>query len=222
MTTGGEARAHPRARAQIKVVYHHGSTTAVGHSTDISAGGLFLVGHQLARPGTRIYLRLHLPSALASEPLKIIGVVTRAVRPANDDPSDETGMGVHFEVAYARTRGALSSFVESLLLLDNPEARRPSIHLLPGATEEQPAYAIHFAGAQAAGSDANGELTPTPTAEQLHTTFAFEAEPTSIDWARFGSLALKIAVLLLLVGIAGMVLRCGGIASIGDIIAPAP
>ena len=108
----GEARAHPRARARIKVEYHFGSTTGVGHTMDISEGGIFLIGQRVARPGTRIYLRLYLPGSQA-DPLKLIGLVTRAVTPREDEDL-EIGMGIHFEIAYARTRTALFGFIGAL------------------------------------------------------------------------------------------------------------
>ncbi len=102
-----EARAHPRAPARVRVEYHFGSTMGVGHTNDISEGGLFLHCDDVAEAGTRIYMELYLPGRQNPEALKIIGMVKRT--------QEDTGMGIHFEVAYARTRQLLQDFMQDLL-----------------------------------------------------------------------------------------------------------
>lgn len=79
----------------------------VGHTNDISEGGLFLHCDDVAEPGTRIYMELYLPGRRNPEALKIIGMVKRT--------RQDTGMGIHFEVAYARTRQLLQDFMQDLL-----------------------------------------------------------------------------------------------------------
>ena len=139
-----EARAHPRARAHIKVEYHFGGTTGVGHSHDISEGGIFLFCDRVARPGTRVYLRLHLPGSRAGDPLKIIGLVKRAVDPfrVGSDQGTPSGMGVEFEVAYARTREQLADFVETLLSAGQQDPP-PAIQEIGGA------YGARLGGSEA-------------------------------------------------------------------------
>jgi uncharacterized protein (TIGR02266 family) len=134
---GTEARQHPRARTRVKVEYHFGASTGVGYTNDVSEGGMFLACRETAARGTRVYLRMHLPSAAAGEPLKIIGLVTRVVAATDTGPA---GMGIHFEVAYARTREALADFLEALLALDAngaPSLRAPlRISRLPPSHDE--------------------------------------------------------------------------------------
>ena len=82
-----DARAHPRARARVKVDYHFGDTTGEGHTVDVSEGGIFLAAENIAPVGTRVYLRIHLElegTRYEEEPLKIIGVVARAA-PGDDE-----------------------------------------------------------------------------------------------------------------------------------------
>ncbi len=106
---GVEARKHARATAKIRVDYHYKNTIGVGHTTDISEGGLFLHCEPVPAVGTRIYLKICVPDE--PEPLKVIGRVMRVV----ERGPRESGAGVHFEVAYSRIRGSLGEFMDALL-----------------------------------------------------------------------------------------------------------
>jgi hypothetical protein len=124
-----EERLHPRAQAKIHVEFHFGSTMGVGTTNDVSEGGLFLETTTLADPGTRIYMRMHLPGAATEHSLKVIGVVRRRV-----DGTEEghgPGMGIRFEVAYRRAREALGGFMEDLIR--DPDAPRESVYGPEGA-----------------------------------------------------------------------------------------
>ena len=135
-----ESREHPRARARITVAYHHGATTGIGQSGDISEGGLFLECDHPAQVGARVYLRLHLPGTTRGEPLKVIGTVTRSVdRPqvAGARGKRSPGMGIRFEVAYSRTRDMLNDFVSNLLLHAGTDAP-PEVELLAEELETTP------------------------------------------------------------------------------------
>ncbi len=123
-----EARAHPRAPARVRVEYHFGSTIGVGYTNDISEGGLFLHCDDFATPGTRIYMELYLPGRLHPEALKIIGMVKRV--------QNEAGMGIHFEVAYARTRQLLQDFMHDLLDDERGMARRTHAPEVPVESAE--------------------------------------------------------------------------------------
>jgi type IV pilus assembly protein PilZ len=113
MAPRSDSREHPRARARLKVDYHFASTTGSGFTRDISEGGLFIKTRDFAQRGVRIYMRLHLPgSAAGGDPLKIIGIVARRTPGRPEQPA---GIGVHFEVAYAKTKGQLHDFVQNLL-----------------------------------------------------------------------------------------------------------
>jgi hypothetical protein len=84
--------------------------TGVGYSCNLSESGVFIECGDPAPLGKRVYMRLYLPHK-SGHPLKIIGLVKR-VAPSG---SDKTGMGIQFEVAYARTREALLEFIEEIL-----------------------------------------------------------------------------------------------------------
>jgi hypothetical protein len=143
---GPDAREHPRATARIRVEYHFGTTTGAGHTADISEGGMFLACHEAPQQGARVYLRIYLPGSQAGDPLKIIGVVTRADRPVATVTTRQSGMGIHFEVAYSRTRESLSNFMRTLLIhpdalgqierLSGPEAAY-GVRLSPGPAREE-------------------------------------------------------------------------------------
>jgi hypothetical protein len=120
MSPSVDARVHPRARAHIRVEYHFGNTAGVGSTNDISEGGLFMRCDHSAEPGTRVYLRLYLPGSMDGEALKIIGMVKRRRSGA------EPGMGIHFEIAYSKTREQLGDFMRGVLVHASqppPEAR---------------------------------------------------------------------------------------------------
>jgi len=206
---GADARQHPRARARIKVEYQYGTTTGVGHTTDISEGGIFLSSRRLAAPGTRVYLRMYLPGEDVDDPLKVIGEVVRVVRPAaipsgshgGREPESKAGMGIQYEVAYARTRETLGGFVGRLLT--GPSEKPPPISPIkpvPGASEGGAKFAVRFG---AKDKDDKKEPKKDLTAEQVDRLFAFK---TTVDWSRVWSISWKASLVLLLLFIVGYVL----------------
>ncbi len=203
---GPDAREHPRASARIKVEYNFGSTTGVGHTTDISEGGLFLCCRRIAQPGTRVYLRLYLPGSLVGDPLKVIGVVVRSRQPfsvAGSNASSD-GMGLHFEVAYARTREALNDFVQNLLL--HPDLGGQNIEMVPGSSHEHPAFAVQLATDEPRGK--------TLSAYELNAAFSFDPKDQASDarWSKLGGPAVKLLLIVALVGTAAyMAARLTGI-----------
>ena len=183
VASGPDAREHPRARARIRVEYHFGSTTGLGHTSDISEGGMFLECDRAAQQGTRVYLRIHLPGSRAGDPLKIIGSVTRA-----DRSKERQGMGIHFEVAYSRTRETLADFVHGLLLHPTTDA----IRVLDGATEDRPSYGVQLV--------AQGDRQKMLSATEVESAFAFdtgERQRVVVGESRAFKLILTLAVVLL-------------------------
>lgn len=188
---GPDAREHPRAKARIKVEYHFGSTTGAGHTTDISEGGMFLACSDTAQQGARVYLRIYLPGSQAGDPLKIIGVVTRADRPVATTAAAEArqhGMGIHFEVAYSRTRESLSDFMRTLLI--HPDALG-EIERLDGP---EPAYGVRLSP-----GPARGEML---SSEELASAFAFDARHRSMAPESDPASNLTIRLLIALVVLA--------------------
>ncbi len=180
--------------ARVKVEYHFGSTTGVGHSNNISEGGIFLACDRVAPPGTRVYLRLHLPGSMAGDPLKIIGIVVRSAQPASQpaDHDEDSGMGIHFEVAYARTREALADFIEALLI--EGASPRASIHPVSGATEEDPEYAMRFPSVR-------GPAPQSMSADEVERAFAFSTDKPTVNWKGISSVIVKLLVVAAIIGI---------------------
>lgn len=132
-----EARQHPRARAKILVEFHHGSTTGLGQTNDVSEGGMFLETDTLAPVGTRVYLRLRIPGEDGETTSSMIGVVRR-VEPEGRDGGPR-GMGIRFEVAYAKARLSLGGFVgEALTDPDAAQVRLSALPPAPGSEEPAP------------------------------------------------------------------------------------
>jgi hypothetical protein len=117
--SGDELRAHPRVTASIVVDYHHGDVRGQCTAANVSRGGIFLTSEDPATEGTRVYMRLYLPTEHPEQrdALEVIGIVARQVPGVGGTPA---GMGVHFEVAFAATREALARFIDELL--ENPDA----------------------------------------------------------------------------------------------------
>ncbi|MBI4699903.1 MAG: hypothetical protein HY744_01845 [Deltaproteobacteria bacterium] len=97
------------------------------------------------------------------------------------------GMGIRFEVAYARTREALARFVSDTLGVPSRGTR--SIEAVAGEEEGQAGYVVRF-GEAAAGEQPDAPLT----AADVGRAFAFRAQ---IDWGRILSLGWKIGLVAL-------------------------
>ncbi|MEZ4444856.1 MAG: PilZ domain-containing protein [Polyangiaceae bacterium] len=195
MSELADSRVHPRAKAQIKVEYHYGTTTGIGHSDDISEGGLFLLCDRPAAKGTRIYLRLHLPGSRSGDPLKLIGVVTRATGRIGLVESDpHMGMAIKFQVAYSRTKQELHDFMDLLLV----EAADQNVDHLDGG-EHGSAYVARFPHLE--GYERATTLPP----QDLDAAFSFTPAPpqTQVRFRFLGETTIKLAVLLLALALVG-------------------
>jgi hypothetical protein len=175
--TGPDAREHPRASAKIRVEYQFGSTSGVGHTIDVSEGGLFLSCSDIAEAGTRIYLRLYLPGSGADNPLKIIGEVRH---------SETSGMGIHFEVAYSRTREALARFLHNVFV----QSAALDIEPLAGTSAATPGYGVRFA---------NSRRNPMLSVEEVSQAFSFDSPPNegARPWSTKAALRVALVALAL-------------------------
>ncbi len=205
-----EGRQHPRAQARIKVEYHFGSSTGVGYTNDISEGGIYLASSPIAPIGTRIYLRMHLPGSHAGEPLKIIGLGTRAIDSA--EGKIKPGMGIHFEVAYARTRESLGDFIDSLLAIgQDPRAVLGRDMVKADASGDgDTRFSLSFPA-----SDDQPASKPLDAGE-LKQAFAFKAPAAEVDWRRIRKIALWVLLALVVGGVIVVFIRLiGGLATPG-------
>lgn len=90
-----EERSSLRAAVSMKVLCGQGSESYVAFTKDISATGLFLKGVSLADPGSRIRLRLRLPTERGEDEIDLEGEVVRRVAQQGEARSD-AGVGVQF------------------------------------------------------------------------------------------------------------------------------
>jgi len=190
MVPDGESRAHPRAKAHIKVEYHFGTTTGIGHSDDISEGGLLLSCDHPAEPGTRVYLRLHLPGSQSADPLKLIGVVTRSMpRTGMEDADAGPAMAVAFQVAYSRTREQLHGFMEMLF-----EGEGALVDRLDDG-EAPAAFVARFP--ELDGHERAQTLPP----RELDAAFSFDTGPAEPERSRWSAIGGRIALVVVVLGL---------------------
>ena len=179
----------------MRVEYNFGSTTGVGHTDDISEGGLFLVTQKTADAKTRIYLRLYLPGD--DEPLKIVGSVTRTIP---GPTSGRHGMGVRFEVAYSRTREQLASLMDRLFTGESHGEERTIRQL-----EEDGDATTYEARFELADDERPATLRP----RDVSRVFAFEAEAETDEDGGVGFLWKLTAALAVLIAIVYAVMKVG-------------
>jgi hypothetical protein len=181
-----EARVHPRTKARIRVEYHFGSTAGVGSTNDISEGGIWLDTKNTAEPGTRIYLRVYLPGSMSGEALQIIGMVKRseALNP------DAKGMGIHFEVAYSKTRALLSDFMHTMLLHSQPPP--------PMGDDGEPALHSHRFPALEGHEHAE---TMSPAEVRNAFAFATPIEEPTVAWGAIGGFTVRLLIVLVTLSI---------------------
>jgi hypothetical protein len=175
------------------VEYSYGATVGAGFTTDISEGGTFVLCGKIAQPGVRIYLRIHLPGSRAGDPLKIIGTVARSTERFGMVHDARQGMGIQFEEAYAGTRETLHEFMQNLLVHPGAE----EIEAVPGSLPAAPTYGVRLLP--------GGARDPMMNADEVSQAFSFDA-PTDdqlpVRWDVLGTVTWRIAVWLLLAGVA--------------------
>lgn len=88
-----DRRQSTRTRKRLKVEYGIAAPEHAGFTTDISAGGIYLVANRLAKAGTRLHLKVYGPK----QHLFFEGQVVRARRvPETLRRIEQQGMGVRF------------------------------------------------------------------------------------------------------------------------------
>ncbi|HTT72309.1 MAG TPA: TIGR02266 family protein [Anaeromyxobacteraceae bacterium] len=122
-----EHREHARVPVELKVVYARMNRFFADYTRNLSRGGAFVLSREPLPIGTRIALKLTLPSL--GEPIALEGEVVR------HGPEAEPGMGIRFAWVDERARAEFEALVGRLMreslgpgvasaLLGEPEAGR--------------------------------------------------------------------------------------------------
>lgn len=103
----GEHREHARVPIELKVVYTRVNRFFADYTRNLSRGGAFVLSREPLPVGTRIALKLTVPSL--EEPISLCGEVVRHGTPA------EPGMGIRFIWDDSKGRGDFDVLVEHLM-----------------------------------------------------------------------------------------------------------
>ena len=103
-----DLREHARARVELEVEYRQLNRFFADYTRDLSKGGAFLHTRSPLPTGTRLSLRLSLPSWSAP-----IDLEAEVVRTAGEE--EPPGMGVRFLWQGAEERQVFHAFVERLM-----------------------------------------------------------------------------------------------------------
>lgn len=111
---GREKRACPRAPIELKVEYRRLNTFFADYTKNISRGGTFIKTHKPLDIGTDFIFKLFIPTL--DEPLLLEGKVQWIVRPGEEEPGEQPGMGIKFEYIDEAKRRHIESIVEKLMI----------------------------------------------------------------------------------------------------------
>jgi len=102
-----EHREHARVPIELKVVYTRVNRFFADYTRNLSRGGAFVLSREPLPVGTRIALKLAVPSL--EEPISLCGEVVRHGTPI------EPGMGIRFIWDDSKGRGDFDALVEHLM-----------------------------------------------------------------------------------------------------------
>lgn len=106
---GAEMRRHARYRVELDVDFGTEHNFYAGFVENLSAGGVFIVTHQLRPIGSLIQFTIQLPTR--NRPVTGLGEV-RWVREYNEDTGTEPGMGLRFVEISHDDNELIRNFVE--------------------------------------------------------------------------------------------------------------
>ena len=111
---GGERREGGRAPIELKVEYKKLNTFFADYTRNICKGGTFIKTRKPLDEGTEFVFKLIVPRL--SAPIAIRGEVKWVVRPGDDAPAQESGMGIRFIYESDEERRAVEAVVERLMI----------------------------------------------------------------------------------------------------------
>lgn len=106
---GAEMRRHPRYRVELDVDFRTEHNFYAGFVENLSAGGVFIVTHQIRPIGSFIQFTIQLPTR--NRPVTGLGEV-RWVREYSEETGTEPGMGLRFVEISHDDNELIRNFVE--------------------------------------------------------------------------------------------------------------
>ena len=109
-----EKRAFPRAPIELKVEYRRLNTFFADYTKNISRGGTFIKTKKPLDIGTDFIFKLFIPTLEA--PIELTGTVQWIIRPGEEGPGEQPGMGIKFKYDSPVDRDDIEIKVEKLMI----------------------------------------------------------------------------------------------------------
>ncbi|MDD5306388.1 MAG: TIGR02266 family protein [Deltaproteobacteria bacterium] len=114
MEDSNEKRIHPRAPIELKVEYRRLNTFFADYTKNISQGGTFIKTQKPLGVGTDFVFKLCVPSL--EQPIVLAGRVQWIVKPGEEGPDEQAGMGIKFIYKDDEECGRIESTVQRLMV----------------------------------------------------------------------------------------------------------
>ena len=109
-----EKREYPRAPIELKVEYRRLNTFFADYTKNISRGGTFIKTQKPLKIGTAFIFKLFVPTL--ENPIQLTGTVRWIIKPGQENPGEQAGMGIGFTYKEKAEREAVESVVEKLMI----------------------------------------------------------------------------------------------------------
>ena len=109
-----EKRAFPRAPIELKVEYRRLNTFFADYTKNISRGGTFIKTKKPLDIGTDFIFKLFIPTL--ENPIELTGTVKWIVKPGEEGPGEQPGMGIKFKYDKPNQKDNIESTVEKLMI----------------------------------------------------------------------------------------------------------
>ncbi len=109
-----DKRNFPRAPIELKVEYRRLNTFFADYTKNISRGGTFIKTAKPLAIGTDFIFKLHVPTL--ESPIEIAGIVQWVIKPGEEGPDEQPGMGIKFKYDTGNQRDEIESTVEKLMI----------------------------------------------------------------------------------------------------------
>ncbi len=109
-----DKREYPRAPIELKVEYRRLNTFFADYTKNISRGGTFIKTNKPLDIGTEFIFKLFIPTL--ERPITLTGRVRWIVKPGEENPDEQSGMGIRFTYKQNDERDAVEGVVEKLMI----------------------------------------------------------------------------------------------------------
>lgn len=109
-----DRRAHPRTPINMQVEYKRLNTFLADYTKNISKGGTFIKTQKPLSIGTDFIFNLRVPTL--KDPIVLSGRVQWVVKPGEEKPGEQAGMGIQFSYSSDGERKTVDSTVERLMI----------------------------------------------------------------------------------------------------------